>query len=161
MTVVSNRSSRRHRLLLIIFVLSFSLALISRRPIPGQVQRRMLPPRRPPQASTRGLPPPHAPRFRASPIPRPKHAPTLGERFGRSRSLLFAIGRSPTSEFAFVYLAFLACRATVIAAIHHPLPLARSRLTQEHSGPECGRQYPPEHDAYYGTCFPPNHTSKP
>jgi hypothetical protein len=50
LTVVSNCSSRRERLLLIIFVVSIGRPVISRPPIPAPLRRRMLPPLRIPPA---------------------------------------------------------------------------------------------------------------
>src|SRR5258708_33571311 len=67
MMLVSNRSNRRERFLLIIFIVSAVRPMISRPPIPASLPRRMLPPRCTPPASTRGLALRRAPRFRASP----------------------------------------------------------------------------------------------
>jgi hypothetical protein len=49
--LVSNRSNRRERLLLIIFVVSVVRPVISGPPIPEQLRRRMFPPRRTPPVS--------------------------------------------------------------------------------------------------------------
>src|SRR6266566_6688186 len=65
--------------------------------------RRMLPPLRTPPGSTRGLAPGRGRRFRASPIPHPKHPPARAERSGRLSSLRAPIGFSPTSQLAFAH----------------------------------------------------------
>ena len=57
MMLVSNRSNRRERFLLIIFIVSAVRPMISRPPIPASLPRRMLPPRCTLPASTRGLAP--------------------------------------------------------------------------------------------------------
>ena len=57
MMLVSNRSNRRERFLLIIFIVSAVRPMISRPPIPEQLLRRMLLPRPTPPASTRALAP--------------------------------------------------------------------------------------------------------
>jgi hypothetical protein len=107
MMLVSNRSSRRERLLLIIFVGSVDRSVISGLLIPEQLRRRMLPTRRTQPGSTRGLPPRHEPSFPVSASLNRKHAPARFGQLGRSRSHLSWIGTSPASEFAFVYSAFL------------------------------------------------------
>jgi hypothetical protein len=107
MMLVSNRSNRRDRLLLIIFVVSVIRPVISGPPIPEQLRRRMFPPRRTPPVSTRGLAPRHEPRFPVSASRHRKHAPARLGQPGRSRSHLSGIGTSRASEFGFVYCAFL------------------------------------------------------
>ena len=73
--------------------------------IPELLRRRMLLSPRTQPGSTRGLAPGRGRRSRARPIRHRKHAPALGERSGRLRSLLSRIGISLASEFAFVYSA--------------------------------------------------------
>jgi hypothetical protein len=107
MMLVSNRSNRRERLLLIIFVASVVRPVISGPPIPEQLRRRTLPPRRTPPVSTHALVPERARRFPVSASLHRKHAPAPLGQPGRSRSQLSGIGTFPASEFAFVYSAFL------------------------------------------------------
>ena len=68
--------------------------------IPAPTRRHTLPPWRIPPASTRGLAPGHEPRFLASLIPHPTHAPAPGERSARWCPFLARIGIFPTSQCA-------------------------------------------------------------